>query len=94
MCQRVRGSRIGVVLPKCDRRAAVEIGNQLRLRLRDAGVSSRELAAGPLTISIGVSAVNVPPRNFAAEDLVESADRCLRGVAASGGDGLKSIELC
>ncbi|MBI3465728.1 MAG: HDOD domain-containing protein [Planctomycetes bacterium] len=94
MCQRVRESRFGVVLPKCDRAQAVEIGNQLRLRLRSSAVSARERSAGPLTISIGISAVNVPPRNFAAEDLVESADRCLRGVASSGGDGLKSIELC
>lgn len=94
MCQRMREARFGVILPKCDRRQAVEIGNQLRLRLRNSVASARELAAGPLTISIGISAVNVPPRNFASEDLVESADRCLRGVASSGGDGLKSIELC
>jgi len=93
MCQRAREARFGMILPRCDRRQAVEIGNQLRLRLQNLGGSRRELAAGPVTVSIGISAVNVPPRNFAAEDLVESADRCLRGVASCGGDGLKSIEL-
>jgi diguanylate cyclase (GGDEF)-like protein len=94
MCQRVHDSRFGVVLPKCDRRQAVEIGNQLRLRLRASDIASRELGGEPLSISIGISAVNLPPRNFAAEDMIESADRCVRGVASSGGDGLKSIELC
>jgi diguanylate cyclase (GGDEF)-like protein len=94
MCQRVRPSRFGVILPKCDRAQAVEVANQLRLRLRNSSGTAAERTAGSLTISIGISAVNVPPRNFPAEDLVESADRCLRGVASSGGDGLKSIELC
>ena len=94
MCQRVRDSRFGVILPKCDRRQAVEIGNQLRVRIRGSDAAARELGGEPLSISIGISAVNLPPRNFAAEDMIESADRCLRGVSSSGGDGLKSIELC
>ncbi len=47
----------------------------------------------PVTLSVGVATVALPPKNFPAEDLLAAADRCLYGSRASGGGVVKSIEI-
>ncbi|QDU94270.1 sensor domain-containing diguanylate cyclase [Lignipirellula cremea] len=46
-----------------------------------------------LTVSCGLACVTAPPRNFPAQDLLESAERCLYGAQAAGGNTVKSIEI-
>ena len=46
-----------------------------------------------MTISIGVSSVALPPRNFPATELIRSAERCLGGARLAGGNAVKSIEI-
>jgi hypothetical protein len=37
--------------------------------------------------------MGVPPKNFAPEDLIHAARRCLSAAQASGGGSLKSIDI-
>jgi len=46
-----------------------------------------------LSIHVGAATVTLPPKNFPAQDLLESADRCLYGSRTSGGNVMKSIEI-
>jgi HD-like signal output (HDOD) protein/GGDEF domain-containing protein len=82
--------RFALILPDCDRRGAVEAGNQLLRELRSAADGEE---GRTFTVSIGASTVALPPRNFPPVDLVTSAERCLNGAKLSGGNGLKSIEM-
>lgn len=82
--------RFALILPDCDRRGAVEAGNQLLRELRTAADGEEGRA---FTVSIGASTVALPPRNFPPADLVTSAERCLNGAKLSGGNALKSIEM-
>lgn len=92
-CQQVRDSRYAVVLPGCDRREAVQLGNQLLNKVRKLTLDVATGGSPPLTVSVGISSVALPPKNFFAEQLSESAARCLYGAQTSGGNSLKSIEI-
>jgi HD-like signal output (HDOD) protein/GGDEF domain-containing protein len=82
-----------LILPHCERRQAVELGNQLigqfgRLSRRGQGSRSEGVS-----LSVGAAAVTLPPKNFPPEDLLSGASRCLYGSHASGGGVVKSIEI-
>ncbi|MEE8451188.1 MAG: HDOD domain-containing protein [Thermoguttaceae bacterium] len=79
-----------LILPDCERRDAVTLGNQLIDKIVRIMSSNGHR---PIGISVGVAAVALPPKNFAATELFEGADRCLYGSSASGGGVVKSIEL-
>ena len=79
-----------LILPDCERRDAVVMGNQL---INDIARITSGSGHRPIAISVGVAAVGLPPKNFAASQLFEGADRCLYGSSASGGGVVKSIEL-
>ena len=85
-------ARVTVVLPCCERRLAVELSQQLLGRVRGW---SAEFPQAPrkVTASIGIAAVAMPSRNFAAENLLQASQRALFGAQSSGGDCLKSIEV-
>lgn len=85
---RVAEARFALVLPACDRRAAVESGNGL-LRL----LKEREFGLGAARVSVGAATVALPPRNFSPQDLVDRCQRCLHAAQLSGGNCVKSIEL-
>lgn len=89
MCVRRSEGGFALVLPNCERRLAVTIGNDLS-RAMQCDMAGREAS---VRIGVGVASVALPPRNFPAEDLVTSADRCLYGSLASGGGVVKSIEI-
>lgn len=90
VCEQASEARFGVILFDCDRRQAVQAGDQL---LRSARALWRAEGIGSAAISIGASTVALPPRNFPPVTLVESADRCLFGAQSHGGNTLKSIEI-
>lgn len=79
-----------LILPGCERRDAVALGNQLIDKI--ARITSKD-GHRPIGISVGVAAVALPPKNFAATELFEGADRCLYGSSASGSGVVKSIEF-
>lgn len=81
-----------IVLPDCERQAAVRLGNQLidRLRLPLQTPAGNRLG---IALAVGAATVSLPPKNFPAEDLFTAADRCLYGSRLSGGGVVKSIEI-
>jgi hypothetical protein len=90
MCFAHGESGYALILPNCERRVAVELGSQWIKRIRSvAACNGRESAS----ISVGAATVALPSKNFPAETLFESANRCLFGSMASGGGVVKSIEI-
>ena len=89
----LRESRFAVVLPNCDRRQVLEQGKQLLRQVRHFKGAGLDDAKPPLNISIGAASVALPPKNFPVQELVQSADRCLYGAQAAGGNTIKSIEI-
>lgn len=82
-----------VILPRCDRQTAIQVGNQMIDRIRQLGLGRTRTGRPAVSISVGVATVALPPRNFPAYDLFVAANRCLYGAHASGGGVLKSIEI-
>jgi HD-like signal output (HDOD) protein/GGDEF domain-containing protein len=77
-----------VILWDCERQSAVRLGQSLIRTVR-----SESSSGPPLSVSVGVASVSLPPVNFDPELMLESADRCLYGARASGGAMVKSIEI-
>ncbi len=90
ICRQTSDSQFALILPGYDRWGGVEAANQLLRELRQIAAPTE--AAATMTISIGLAAVALPPKNFRPQDLIDSAERCLHGAQRSGGNTLKSIE--
>jgi GGDEF domain-containing protein len=93
--QRTTASLVGestyaILWEDCPRSEALE----LTRRALDAVKRHRRFAPGrpaALTLSGGLATLDVVPRNFRPQDLIDAARRCLDGAQLSGGDTLKSI---
>ena len=83
--------RWAVVLPGVDRRRALQLVNEVIRRFR---LICPVEEAGATTLSFGTATVNMPPRDFPAEELRTAAARCLYAAQAAAGDTSKSIEMC
>lgn len=81
-------ARFAVVLPRCDRDQAVDLGDEL---VHGAQSGSWLAEPTPVTLSVGVATVPIVPRNFNGELLVQAAERCLGTARLTGGNSLKSI---
>lgn len=81
------------ILPDCDRQEAVRLGNQLIAAMRQASWGGIWSSRGGVALGVGVASVDMPPKNFPAEDLLEAAARCLFGSHTCGGGVVKSIEI-
>lgn len=90
--RRAGDDQFALLLPGSDRQAVVAIGNQLLTQMRRLGGTPGQVRPS-LTVSVGIAAVAVPPKNFTPGDLIESAERCLHAARLSGGNALKSIEI-
>jgi HD-like signal output (HDOD) protein/GGDEF domain-containing protein len=82
-----------VILPDCDRRQVAQYGNMLIDSARRLGDAPTAGVQRSFSISVGASTVAMPPKNFPAQDLIQSAERCLYGSRTSGGSVMKSIEI-
>jgi HD-like signal output (HDOD) protein/GGDEF domain-containing protein len=92
-CFATREAQCAVVLSGFDRDEAVDLAGDLVKGARRLG-ASKGAVVGPITVSVGVASMSVPPKNFPAQELIKRADRCLYGAKSAGGNGLKSIEIC
>lgn len=81
----LRPREFAVLLPDCERRAALQWASEILRELQHV------IPEGGL--SIGVASIAHLPRNFAADNLVSAAQRCLDGAILSGGNTVKSIEV-
>lgn len=90
MATLVGESACAVVWEDCPRSEAVQL---VRRALDSAKVAFPHPTGSPveLTLSAGLATVEVLPRNFQPEQLIDAAQRCLGAAQLSGGDTLKSI---
>jgi GGDEF domain-containing protein len=91
-CYQLIPGCLAVLLVSCERQQAVRMGQQLLAAWRRSTAASPATLAG-VSISIGLAAVALLPRNFPVQELIAGAARCLSGAQACGGNCLKSIEL-
>ncbi len=91
-CVNCCDSRFAVLLPECDRRTGLELANQLLAEVR--ALRAAAPGATKLAVSLGLATVALPPKNFPANELLTSAGRCLGAARLSGGNTIKSLELC
>ncbi len=82
-----------IILEDCDRAQGVEMARQMIHEVRTDSQKRFVVGGHSLTISIGLAALTMPPKNFDARELVEAAERCLYGAKACGGDSFKSIDI-
>ncbi|MGC3966143.1 MAG: HDOD domain-containing protein [Pirellulales bacterium] len=83
--------RWAVVLPGVDRPRALQLVQEVIRQYREICPVDD---AGATTLSFGTATVNMPPRDFPAEELTTAAGRCLYAAQAAAGDTSKSIEMC
>jgi HD-like signal output (HDOD) protein/GGDEF domain-containing protein len=93
MCTAYGEAGFALILPKCERRLAVQWADQLSQAMRRLRPARRTGLQPPVTLGVGVATVALPPKNFPTQDLLAAADRCLYGSRASGGGVVKSIEI-
>lgn len=86
--------RFAVLLPSYERQAAVELARNLVSNVRSWSLEEAQRGNPAISISAGLATLAMPPKNFPADELVEAAERCLNGVQLSGGDSVKSIDIC
>ncbi len=92
-CHWLSESCLAVTLPDCDRPQAVRLAQQLLNSWRRLSEASSTAPWSGSSLSLGLAALALAPRNFAPQDLISRAARCLSGARSSGGNCLKSIEL-
>lgn len=82
-------TRTALVWPRCDRRRAFELFDELRRQFH--GKLDDEQSA--VKLSVGIAVVGLPPRDLPVDEIVAAAERCLYASRSSAGDAAKSIEL-
>lgn len=92
-CYPLTDGSVAVVLGDCDRQHAVRLAQQILDAWRRHAESGNAAVGGGWSLSIGLAALALAPRNFPAQELLTSASRCLSGAQSSGGNCLKSMEL-
>jgi GGDEF domain-containing protein len=85
--------RVALVLPDCDRPAARVFSHFVLDEVRRLSGQQPELAEIKLSVSVGVATAATPAKNFPAQSLIESANRCLHSAQLSGGNTVKSIDV-
>jgi HD-like signal output (HDOD) protein len=86
-------SSFALLWENCPKSDAVETVRQILGQARSwqmPGSASQELS---ISLSAGVATIVLPPKNFAPQQLIDAAQRCLSGVQLSGGGAVKSIEF-
>jgi hypothetical protein len=86
--------RVAAILANCERRAALSVANYAITDLSKNGRRGNLADFDPpTTLCIGVATVSVVPRNFDANQMIESAARCLSAARMCGISTVKSIEV-
>jgi GGDEF domain-containing protein len=89
----VSACRLSLILTDADRQQAIAVARQVLDGVRNWSDATPP-GSRPLSVSIGLASLSMPPRNFQAADLLQAAERCLNGAGLSGGNSVKSIEIC
>jgi diguanylate cyclase (GGDEF)-like protein len=93
LIESISTSCLGVVLVDADRQQAAGVARQVLESIR-GGAATGSSATKSVTVSMGLASLAMPPRNFPVPEMLRAAERCLNGAKLSGGNSLKSIEIC
>ena len=93
LCVQVDDARFAAILRGYEREAAVEAIRDLLTAVCKWSLDNARRSRNAVSISVGLATLSMPPKNFPARELMDTAERCLDGVQLSGGDGLKSREV-
>src|SRR5690606_14271471 len=74
ICIQVGEARFALVITGCERRAAVQVGQQL-IHAMPTLVSLEKSLPDPPTLSVGVASVTMVSKNFPPTDLLQAATR-------------------
>ncbi len=87
----VRAGCAAVLLLDCERTRAVELGQQLLRVVQN--IVARDTNDDRLCVSLGVATIDLPAKNFPAQELIHAAERCLQSAQSGGGRAVKSIAV-
>jgi GGDEF domain-containing protein len=93
ICAAYGEAGFAIILPDCERRAAVQLGDEVMRAMHCLKLSHAVEVEQGISLSVGVASVALPLKNFPPRELLAAADRCLYGSRASGGGVVKSIEI-
>jgi GGDEF domain-containing protein len=86
----VSDSRMAMVWENCSRSEALGRARDSLCAVGDWSREQFELSVD-ITLSVGVATLEVAPKNYPPQELIDAAERCLSGAQLSGGNSVKSI---
>lgn len=86
----VSDSCLAIVWEDCQRSEAVQMARQILAAVKPWS-SAEFVLRSDLTLSCGLATIELAPKNFSPQSLLDAAQRCLGGAQLSGGDTVKSI---
>jgi len=86
LAARYGGEEISVLLPDVDTESALQIAEKIRRGIRALKITHGGSPYGIVTISVGIDAVDAPPRTNQPELLIRGADRALYAAKSAGRD--------
>jgi HD-like signal output (HDOD) protein/GGDEF domain-containing protein len=93
-CLHLGDGQFAVILEQHDRMEAIEAGRRLLRGMRQWSQLQSTRGLPAITISVGLATLRLPPKNFPPREMIDAVSRCVFAAQASGGDVLKSIDLC
>jgi GGDEF domain-containing protein len=88
----VSDSCLAIVWEDCQRSEAVHMARQILATVKPWS-SAEFVLRSDLTLSCGLATIELAPKNFSPQALLDAAQRCLSGAQLSGGDTVKSISF-
>lgn len=83
---RYGGEEMAVILPNTSNEAALELADDLRIRIRDLQISHLGSDKGVVTVSIGIATFDGGDLPVSAAELIDQADQALYRAKAAGRD--------
>ena len=84
---------LAVILRQHDREESLGLARELLRRVGQWSQRRVDEGSLPMSVSIGVASLAMPPKNFPPAELATAADRCRYAAQAASGDTVKSISL-
>jgi PleD family two-component response regulator len=85
-------SRVALIVGGGSRQESVQLARQILTSVRPWSREHLPLSF-ELTFSAGLAALEAPPLNYPAGEMLSAAQRCLMAAQLSGGNTVKSIDL-
>lgn len=90
---RISDDRWACILPDVDRGEVAVLAVQMARSFAPGLVANTSDKPWPATVSVGAATVELPSKNFPAEELLQKAETCLEAAMRSGGNQAKTIAV-